>query len=267
MLIKPYDREQLRQQFNSAQPFRWFTIAPFLNESAASNIERAYPTFEQSRAMGLEFKAVNEQAKVQVTDSAKFPASVKELSEALASPEFLADLEYITGIPKLLADPQLDGGGMHITGPGGRLDVHVDFNFIERTKWHRRLNILVYLNPVWEQSWGGEIELWDSQARHRHHAFAPLLNRCVVFETSEISYHGVGPVRCPKDVARKSFAAYYYTQEAPAGWDGKVHSTIFRARPNERLRGALLMPLEKVTRPLRMRAMRLRDRARKLVSR
>ena len=34
------------------------------------------------------------------------------------------------GIPNLLADDQLVGGGIHETGPRGHLDVHVDFNYI-----------------------------------------------------------------------------------------------------------------------------------------
>ena len=268
MLINPYDRDQIKEQFNRAQPFRWFSIDNFLSPEFARQVVAAYPTFEQAKELGLEFKAVNEQRKVQVTDNAKFPSTVKQLSDALASPQFLGDLEYITGIPHLLADPRLDGGGMHITGAGGRLDVHVDFNFIKGKQWHRRLNILVYLNPAWQQGWGGEIELWDREAKHRHHAFMPILNRCVVFETSNISYHGVSPVRCPNDIARKSFAAYYYTREAPPHWDGTEHSTIFKARPNERLRGALLMPLERVERKLQIRdrVRRLGDRAKRLLS-
>ena len=33
------------------------------------------------------------------------------------------------------------------------------------------------------------------------------------------------------------------TKEAPAGWDGSAHTTIFKARPNEVLKGKVLMPL------------------------
>ena len=48
-------------------------------------------------------------------------------------------------------------------------------------------------------------------------------------------------------VSRKSFAAYYYTKEAPAHWTGKSHDTIFRARPEEKWKGRVLMPLERAT--------------------
>jgi hypothetical protein len=51
-------------------------------------------------------------------------------------------------------------------------------------------------------------------------------------------------VQCPPDQIRKSFAAYYYTKEAPIGWNGESHSTIFKARPNEIVKGHVLMPLE-----------------------
>ena len=68
------------------------------------------------------------------------------------------------------------------------------------------------------------------------------LNRCLLFETSERSFHGVEPVTCPPDVLRKSFAVYYYTREAPPGYDGKKHTTIFKARPEERMKKYVLMP-------------------------
>jgi hypothetical protein len=159
-------------------------------------------------------------------------------------------MEYITGIPGLLADDQFEGGGMHVTGAGGRLDVHIDFNYQETRQLHRRLNILLYLNEGWQPGWGGEIELWDKDVMKLLKSISPVLNRCLVFETTEISYHGVRPITAPASVCRRSFAGYYYTKEPPAHWTGKNHSTIFRARPDERLRGMVLMPAEHLRRRL-----------------
>lgn len=244
-VIAPYDREALKQQFQSAKPFPFFKVEGFLDASFAKEVVAAYPSFEQARQMGREFKAVNENLKVQVVDYDRFPPVVQRLSDALASPKFLQDLEYVTGIPNIEWDPTFSGGGMHQTASSGWLDVHVDFNFHEQLKMFRRLNILVFLNPDWNPEWGGTLELWDRDVKHRHHAFEPIHNRCVVFETSEISFHGVTPVTCPPDVARRSFAAYYYTREAPGGWAGRVHDTIFKARPEEYVKGFVLMPAEK----------------------
>jgi len=145
-----------------------------------------------------------------------------------------------------------------VMGSGGRLDVHVDFNLIRGRELHRRLNILVFLNRSWDDAWGGELELWDAAVRNRGRAIRPVFNRCAVFETSEISFHGVTKVTCPPGRTRNSFAAYYYTREAPEGWDGRRHSTVFRARPDERLRGRVLMPLARMRSGLRDAVRRLR---------
>src|SRR5579862_5851136 len=194
MIIQPFDREALRGQFASARPFPFIKIENFLDPALAAKIAAAYPPFEEAALKGFEFNAINERKKIQITDAKLFPEPVAELNHALASPEFLADLSYITGIPALLADEQLMGGGMHVTGPGGRLDVHVDFNYLRDRELHRRLNILIYLNPVWQAQWGGDIQLWDKEVKSCQHSFVPMLNRCVLFETSEYSFHGVTPV-------------------------------------------------------------------------
>ena len=196
MVLKPYDREALKQAFDSAQPFRHIVVEDFLDPSFALEVAGAFPSFEEARAQGFGFNFVNERNKVQISDSSKFPGPVARLNDALASPDFLRDLEYITGIHDLEADPQLAGGGMHLTGPHGRLDVHVDFNFCNEAQTHRRLNILVYLNPDWDAAWGGAVELWDKNVKQCHHSVDPLLNRMVLFETSPISFHGVTPLTC-----------------------------------------------------------------------
>jgi hypothetical protein len=247
-IIRPLDIAGLRQQYQTSQPYPFFSIDNFLDPAFAAEVVAAYPTYEQAKSIGREFTAINEKLKIQVTDSARFPPPVKRLSDALASQSFLDALEPITGIPKLLDDAGLAGGGMHLTGPSGRLDVHVDFNYVEAQQLHRRLNILVYLNPLWEESWGGAIELWDEDVKNCVHSFTPVMNRCVLFETSDSSFHGVSQNRAPDGQVRRSFAAYYYTREAPAGWDGIAHSTVFKARPDEAVRGAILMPAEKIGR-------------------
>lgn len=246
--LSPYDRDALKRAFQNAVPYRHLVIESFLEPGCAAAAAAAFPTFEEARAQGFEFNAVNERRKIQISDASKFPAPIARVHEAIGSAEFLADLEYITGIPGLLPDPELGGAGMHMTGPHGRLDVHVDFNFVEGRDLHRRLNILIYLNPAWDEKWGGAVELWDRKVEKLHRSVSPRLNRCVLFETSAISFHGVEPVVGPPDIVRKSFAAYYYTREAPPGWNGEVHGTIFRARPDEKFRRYILMPAERLQR-------------------
>jgi hypothetical protein len=260
MSLRPLDLELLRRQYAAAKPFPFIEIEGLLDPDFALEVASVYPSFAEALRWGHAFKTVNEKRKIQITDSGLFPGPVRRLHDAIASPAFLGALSAITGIPNLLADEQLAGGGMHLTGPGGRLDVHVDFNYIEDRRLHRRLNLLLYLNPVWEERWGGAVELWDRGVERCAASYAPVLNRCILFETSDISYHGVTPVSEDAPHPRCSFAAYYYTREAPANWRGTVHSTIFRARPDEVLRGYLLMPAEKIQRRVMKRVHRIRDR-------
>jgi Rps23 Pro-64 3,4-dihydroxylase Tpa1-like proline 4-hydroxylase len=264
-VISPFDRDLLRSQFQNAQPFPHIVIENFLRPEFAEQVARSYPTFEEAQRQGFVFNFVNEQRKVQVTDSSKFPEPVRRLNEAISDPKFLQDLEYITGIPRIMADEQLSGGGMHLTGSGGRLDVHVDFNRIEDRNLFRRLNILIYLNPTWKEEWGGHIELWDKDVKRCYTRCVPALNRCLIFQTSDISYHGVAKVAAPADMARQSFAAYYYTKEPPPKWDGKSHSTIFRARPDEMFRGLVSMPVEALRRRVQGRIKKAKQAVKSLI--
>lgn len=261
-LLMPLDLAALREQFRSARPTSFVCIDDLLAPAFAERVARSYPSFAEARQVGREFRAVNETGKVQVTDPGHFPDPVRELHELLASDAWLSVVSEITGIDRLRADRALRGGGMHLYGSGAHLDVHVDFNRIPDTNLYRRLNILVFLNEGWDESWGGEFELWDPGVRHLQHAFAPVFNRCVIFATSESSFHGVPAVRCPPSRSRNSFAAYYYTEEQPSG-AAEAHTTIFRARPDEHLKGALWMPLERwmrqTLRGIRGWKQRLRD--------
>jgi hypothetical protein len=247
-VIRPLDRDALRRQAGGARPFPNVCIDRFLDDAFAAEVLAAFPTLDEAMRIGRTFSTVNERGKVQVTDARRFAAPIAQLNRALSAPEFLGLLSSAFEIPNLVADEELVGGGIHQTGPRGHLDVHIDFNYLRERDLYRRLNILVYFNRGWKEEWGGNIELWDRDVTTCHHSFAPLFNRCVVFETSEISYHGVTAVRCPEGQSRKSFAAYYYTSGPPFHSAGEEHSTHFRARPNEALKGRLLMPLESARR-------------------
>jgi hypothetical protein len=257
-ILNPLDPERLARAYRAAEPFPHLIFESFLAPHFARDVANAYPDFEKASQVGLHFAKVNERRKVQICDQSLFAPPVKQLADLVNGDAFLALLSQITGIPKLLADETFGGGGIHETAPGGWLDVHVDFNYFEERDWHRRLNLLVFLNEEWPQAWGGQLELWDAKVKRCHQSVLPLLNRAVLFETNQISYHGVQAITCPDGVVRKSFAAYYYTKEAPAGWDGTKHSTIFRARPAERWKGLVAMPIEKAAEVARTLPMRVR---------
>lgn len=249
-VIRPLDVHALKAQFRNAFPFPHVVIDNFLEPDFAAQVATSYPDFQKATELGFAFRNVNENLKVQISEYEKFPQAAKQLGDALASPALMKTFSEISGIDDLLWDDTFSGGGMHQTASSGLLDVHVDFNLLESKQLYRRLNLLLYLNPRWEDQWGGFVELWDKDVKVCHRSMAPKFNRCLIFQTSEISFHGVTAVRCPQDVQRKSFAVYYYTREAAQGWAGRKHSTIFKARPDEYLKRYALMPAERAQKQL-----------------
>jgi Rps23 Pro-64 3,4-dihydroxylase Tpa1-like proline 4-hydroxylase len=247
-LVNELQLESLQASMQAAPAFPHFCIDNFLEPDFAEEVHAAFPSFEDALKQGRLFNAVNEKRKIQVTDASRFPAAIHKLHEILASDSFTAAMSAMSGIPDLVADPDLAGGGIHETNSGGHLDVHVDFNYNRPLGMHRRLNILVYFNKDWREEFGGYLDLWDKEVKHCVGRIAPVFNRAAGFATSTISWHGVTPICCPPGRMRKSFAAYYYTREAPPGWNGVETSTIFKARPDEHWKGKVAMPAEAVAR-------------------
>ena len=149
----------------------------------------------------------------------------------LNSKPFLAWLQDLTAMEaELTGDDELFGGGLHQSINGAFLNVHVDYNINPKTKWHRRLNVLVYMNRDWKDEYEGHLELWDLTNGNKNliGKFEPLFNRCVIFETNEISFHGhPKPLNTPLGVNRKSIATYYYTQTRPESETAGEHNTIY----------------------------------------
>ena len=264
-LINSFDVDELRKQASEDKPFPYFYVDNFLTEEFANEVHDSFPGYEDAVKVGRSFKAVNEVKKVQITESELFPEPIAKLNALLASKEFINKLETILNIPDLIADPLLVGGGIHETREGGRLDVHVDFNFNSETGLYRRANVLIYFNKNWKEEYGGILDLWDKEVKHCHAEVLPIFNRLACFATSEISYHGVTPIKCPEGEVRKSFATYYYTNDLPEGWEGKKHSTIFKARPSEWMRGHINMPVESAQKNIYSFVRRVKNKIKKIL--
>ena len=96
----------------------------------------------------------------------------------------------MTGIEGLIPDPDFLGGGFHETLRGGHLGIHADFNIHKRLILHRKINVLIYLNDNWKESYGGNLELWDKKMNGKVVSVSPTINKCVIFNTDIDSFHG-----------------------------------------------------------------------------
>lgn len=221
--------DELRQGFMAAAPFPHVIVDDFLEPSFAAALLASFPAFERGNFIGDDGKPGGKSTLDRIRNTG--PA-YQRLDGAIQSPEFLAFVGRVTGIEGLLYDPWYLGGGTHENRNGMSLDPHVDFNYHPSERWHRRLNLIVYLNPVWEDTWGGCLELFrDPHVDARpSRSIGPVFNRCVIFETSEHSWHAFDPIRLPDEHAgltRRSIALYFYTKDRPAAETADRHTTYY----------------------------------------
>jgi Rps23 Pro-64 3,4-dihydroxylase Tpa1-like proline 4-hydroxylase len=236
-VINPTIRQQVqryRRDFDSALPFRHVVLDDFFESEHARHLLVDFPPFHPDNARN-EFGGVGRKAVIQ--EISRISPFYAEVYQYIAAKEFLDVISAITGIRDLIHDEKMFGGGTHENLEGQELDPHVDFNFLEDRKLHRRLNALLYLNTEWEETWGGCLELHSNPRRPRENRIKvvkPGFNRCVIFETSEYSWHGFEKIRLPegkKHLSRKLLSIYLYTRDRPLAEIVPPHSTFYVQRP------------------------------------
>ena len=220
----------LAKQYRQGDPVPHLLVKEFLEPQVAEAIAGEFP--EPNTDAWTQYKHHNEN-KLGMAKRELFPQVLGEVTDALNSPSFVSWLSELTGIPDLVSDPGLEGGGLHQSSRGGFLNVHTDFSHHHYHKnWRRRVNLILYLNPEWHAEWGGAIELWDAGMRSCRVKYLPLLNHVLIFDTNEKSLHGFPePLDCPEGFSRKSVALYYYTIEQDSKYSPR--STNYRARPGD----------------------------------
>jgi hypothetical protein len=214
--------------YRSARPFPHIVLDGVLRPAVFDKAASEFPGIRDEFWKG--YLHVNE-TKYSNTEPDTWGDTLTAVAREFCSPEFVTYLEELTGIDGLMPDWTMDGGGLHQTKAGGHLNIHADFSTHHtHENWARRVNILLYLNEEWRDEWGGKLELWDKEMTFCQERVTPAGNRMLVFTTSDDSFHGhPDGLTCPEDVARRSMALYYFTEE-----DHVVRrSTNYRARPED----------------------------------
>ena len=232
----------LAKHYAVNKPLPHVLIRGFLDASIADAIAEEFSS-AQSQTW-IQYKHPNER-KLGLPRREAFPRALGEIVDELNSPKFVNWLSQLTGIPELIPDPSLEGGGLHQSKRGGFLNLHTDFShhhYHENRK--RRINLILYLNPGWQAGWGGDIEFWDAGMQRCLVKYPPILNHVLIFNTDERYFHGFPePVQCPEGQSRKSLALYYYTVEKDA--KNAPRSTNYRARPGDGIGKSALIWLDK----------------------
>lgn len=235
-----FDRQTLlalagskREPYSAGRPFPHTFIDGLLPDDVLDDVLAEFPKPRQADWMAFDSPL---ERKLASKDDSAMGEATRHLLAELNSASFIDFLERLTGIEGLVPDPHFVGGGLHQIERGGHLKVHADFNRHPRTGLERRLNVIVYLNRDWKDEYGGALELWSEDMSRREASILPLFNRCVVFSTTDTSFHGhPEPLTCPEGETRKSVALYYYSRQPASDPTGAEHNTLFQARPGEQL--------------------------------
>lgn len=195
-------------EWQSLDPFPHLVIDGFFEPQLAHRLSSGFPEFDSplwhSYNNAIEVKKA-------LNNWHHFSPDLYRFFSDINSREAINLFEKLTGCP-LYPDIGLHGGGLHIHGAGGKLNTHLDYSIHPKLGLERRLNLIVYLNPDWDESWGGALGLWRDDGGKPGElvkTIAPLFNRAVLFDTTN-AWHGLPePIACPPGQYRKSVAVYY----------------------------------------------------------
>jgi Rps23 Pro-64 3,4-dihydroxylase Tpa1-like proline 4-hydroxylase len=182
------DPNALRAQYINADPFSHIVLDGLFEDAALDAVLREFPAPEATQ--WRRFDNPLEKKLGYFHETSTISETVRHFLDAMNGFEVLLYLEALTGVEGLIPDPYFGGGGLHQIEPGGFLKVHADFNVHPKLKLDRRLNMLIYLNRDWRETYGGHLELWDADTHAPRKRILPIFNRTVIFSTTDKALHG-----------------------------------------------------------------------------
>mgnify|MGYP001254218374 FL=1 len=206
---------EIKNRYNFEKPFANAVLNNFFEDEFLNEAILEFPNLDKMTS-STKYNNKNE-LKLASNNFELFPQNIKKIISYLNSEEFLNFLQYVTSIKeKLIADKELNGGGIHEIKKGGYLKVHTDFHKHPVLPIERRLNILLYLNKDWQDIYGGHLQFWDRDMKNCIKKILPTFNKLVIFNTTDYSNHGhPDPLQCPDHLSRRSIATYYYSKGRP----------------------------------------------------
>ena len=198
--------EGLNLSFRTAKPFPHLVIDNFLETSYATKISDVFPTDYKK------WYHYNNPLEVKYTSDKinEFEPEIQSLFYILSTSQITELFSKISGIHNLEHDPCLHGAGLHVHPRNGRLGLHLDYEkhpYLQEKE--RRLNIIFFLNKEWSSSWKGDNQLWNKDLSN-FVSTQVKFNRALIFQTNDISWHGLpDKIMCPENYFRKTFAYYY----------------------------------------------------------
>jgi len=221
--------DELADIFSKEEPYPHVVIDDFFSEKFVNELSINFSPVDDTW-----YKYWNPIEKKYAKNNFSDNPTYKILFDYLQTSEFISIIRKITSILDLQNDPYLHGAGIHYYPIGGKLDMHLDYSIHPISGMERRVNLIIYLNDNISDLIGGDLELWDKDFITAVKKIKPIFNRAVLFQTSDISYHGLPtPIKSLSlsNTGRKSIAIYYISN--PRIDAVKRYKAFFRPLPTQ----------------------------------
>jgi hypothetical protein len=224
---------EARERFRASngRPYAHLVLDGLLAPGIARECQREFLALDTSSFVCYG-EPMSEYLKFAQNDVARMPPALRAVFDHLQSDSVVAALGEICGHPNLRRDETYWGAGLHLTRPGGYLAIHQDFSVLPPTycrdlQYRRVLNVIGYFTDDWDESDGGEFELWSGDGSRCEGRVAPVFNRWLLFDTRGSNHGHPWPYRGRRP--RCSIASYYYVEERVP--EEQWHSTKYLKLP------------------------------------
>ncbi len=146
--------------------------------------------------------------KYEFNDSNKFNYNLKQLYIELNSKKFINQIKKIFSINELYPDGNKLYSGLSVSLKNSLLNEHIDFNYNNKIKKYRVVNLLLYLNKNYKDKDGGKFYYRNLNSKKRKY-IKPKFNTLIIFMTNKNTPHGFTKV----NNKRISLNLYYYSKK------------------------------------------------------
>ena len=203
------ESELLRQSYAAAKPYPHLVLDNLFDPALLDRLVAEFP-----KAQGRDWLVWDTSHELKTTSRGIDGLSIftQMFCLWLNSSDVIKAIEPIVGMENLVGDPLFHGAGLHEMYRDGWLEMHADYTRHFSLPLMRRINILIYLNRDWDESWGGELALQDNQNKQDRISYPPHFNRTIIFPTTAKTFHGApNTLTCPLNRSRKLLSIYYWT--------------------------------------------------------
>ena len=227
------DKSSLISTFTqSKDAIGYFYIDNLLPEELALQISNAFPEKEE-----MVLKKSLREYKYVAAQMDQYNPLLEQVIYAFQDERIVKLIGEICSIKNPEPDENLYAGGISLMAEENFLNPHLDNSHDKsRDKW-RVLNLLYYVTPNWEDSYGGHLEIWPEGLNHEPITIYSRFNRLAVMATHQKSWHSVSPVT---HNGERCCVSNYYFSDTPLTHKDQFHVTSFRARPGQKVKDLIL---------------------------